>query len=148
MLAPVDGTVVAMSDVPDPVFSQSIVGPGLAIDPPRAPGVLVVAPVAGRIVKLHPHAAVVQADGSRTVLVHLGLDTIELAGAGFELHATEGDDVLAGDRLVSWDPAAVESGGRSPVCPVVAVQADPAGVRTLVAPGATVRAGEPLLEWG
>ena len=59
------------------------------------------------------------------MLVHLGIDTVQLKGEGFTLLAAEGDDVEAGAPVVEWDPAAVEAGGRSPVCPVVA-NADPA----------------------
>ena len=66
VLAPVAGTVVAMADVPDPVFAGEIVGPGLAIDPSRGGTVVVVAPVAGRIAKLHAHAFVIQSDARLT----------------------------------------------------------------------------------
>ncbi|NMR19650.1 PTS glucose transporter subunit IIA [Cellulomonas fimi] len=147
VLAPVAGTVVAMADVPDPVFAGAIVGPGLAIDPSRDGVVDAVSPIAGTIVKLHPHAFVVQADGDRGALVHLGLDTVQLGGEGFTLHAAEGDAVAAGDLVVSWDPAAVEAGGRSPICPVVALQGAPEAVNGLVEPGTSVTAGEPLFEW-
>ena len=147
MLAPVAGTVRAMTDVPDPVFSGEIVGPGLAIDPSRDGVVDVVAPVAGTIVKLHPHAFVILADGGRGALVHLGLDTVELGGKGFTLHVAEGTIVAAGDVVVSWNPAEIETGGRSPMCPVVALQGRSEDVVGLVAPGTVVRAGEPLFEW-
>lgn len=147
MLAPVAGTVRAMADVPDPVFAGEIVGPGLAIDPSRDGLVEAISPVAGTIIKLHPHAFVILAPGSRGLLVHLGLDTVQLGGAGFTLHAAEGDTVAAGDTVVSWNPADVADGGRSPVCPVVALDAEPGTVTALVAPGETVRAGEPLFEW-
>jgi PTS system glucose-specific IIA component len=147
VLAPVAGTVMAMADVPDPVFAGEFVGPGLAIDPTRGGTVVAVAPVAGKVVKLHPHAFVIQAEEGRGALVHLGLDTVQLAGQGFTLHAAEGDSVSAGDRMVSWDPAAVEAGGRSPVCPVVALQGAPDAVAPLAAVGSSVAAGDPLLEW-
>ena len=147
VLAPVAGTVRAMADVPDPVFAGEIVGPGLAIDPSRDGLVEAISPVAGTIIKLHPHAFVILAPGSRGLLVHLGLDTVQLGGAGFTLHAAEGDTVAAGDTVVSWNPADVADGGRSPVCPVVALDAEPGTVTVLVAPGETVRAGEPLFEW-
>lgn len=147
VLAPVSGTVRAMADVADPVFAGEIVGPGLAIDPSRDGVIEAIAPVAGKIFKLHPHAFVIVAPGSRGVLVHLGLDTVQLAGAGFTLHAAEGDTVAAGDVVVSWSPANVEAGGRSPICPVVALEGKPRTVTGLVAPGAVVQAGDPLLEW-
>ena len=147
VLAPVAGTVLAMADVPDPVFAGAIVGPGLAVDPDRPGPSTAVAPAAGTIVKLHPHAFVLQVDDGRALLVHLGLDTVQLAGTGFTLHVTEGDRVAAGDRVVSWDPHVVEAGGRSPICPVVALEGVPASVRGLLAPGDRVDVGDPLLEW-
>jgi glucose-specific phosphotransferase system IIA component len=147
VLAPVAGTVQAMAEVPDPVFAGEIVGPGLAIDPSRYGVVTAIAPVAGKIIKLHPHAYVIVADGTRGVLVHLGLDTVQLGGKGFTLHLAEGDSVAAGDVVVSWNPSEIEAGGRSPVCPVVALEGLPGSVTGLVAPGALVRAGYPFFEW-
>jgi sugar PTS system EIIA component len=147
VLAPVAGTVLAMAEVPDPVFAGEIVGPGLAIDPSRDGVVKAIAPVAGKILKLHPHAYVILAEGSRGALVHLGLDTVQLGGLGFTLHVAEGDTVAAGDVVLSWTPADVEAGGRSPICPVVALEGKPEAVTGLVAPGTTVREGEPLFVW-
>lgn len=144
--APVSGTVLALGDVPDPVFAGAMVGPGLAIAPATGDGVVAaLAPVAGTVAKLHPHAFVVTA-GGRAVLVHLGLDTVQLAGEGFELVVAEGDHVDVGDVVVRWEPAAVEAGGRSAVCPVVALDG-PTEVAGLVAPGAAVTAGDPLFAW-
>lgn len=147
VVAPAAGAVVAMADVPDPVFAGSIVGPGLAIDPDQDGVQPVVAPVDGRVAKLHPHAFVVQVDHARAVLVHLGLDTVQLGGVGFTLHVAEGDAVTAGQTVVTWTPSAVAAGGRSPVCPVVALQGQPADVRPLVEPGVRVEVGADLLEW-
>jgi len=147
VLAPVAGTVRAMADVPDPVFAGEIVGPGLAIDPSRAGVVDVVAPVAGKIMKLHAHAFVILAEGGRGALVHLGLDTVQLGGVGFTLHVAEGDTVAAGDVVVSWNPADIEAGGRSPICPVVALQGKPEAITGLAAVGTAVAPGEPLFEW-
>src|SRR5690606_33615836 len=107
--SPVAGRVVAMRDVPDPVFAECMVGPGLAVDPDREAGAGAVAPCAGVVVKLHPHAFVLlapsgdaqAAEGSgRGVLVHLGIDTVQLEGEGFTLLAAEGDTVEAGQELV------------------------------------------------
>ncbi|WP_199423919.1 PTS sugar transporter subunit IIA [Actinotalea solisilvae] len=150
LVAPVAGTVMAMAEVPDPVFANAIVGPGLAVDPAQGDDggpADAVAPADGTIVKLHPHAFVVQLDEHRAVLVHLGLDTVQLAGEGFTLHVAEGAQVRTGDRVVSWDPAAVAAGGRSPVVPVVAVQGETSAVRGLVEPGERVTVGTPFLEW-
>lgn len=147
VLAPLAGTVLPMADVPDPVFSEELVGPGLALDPSRAGTVTAVSPVAGTVAKLHAHAFVVVGEGGRGALVHLGLDTVQLGGEGFVLHVAEGTEVAAGDAVVSWDPGAVEAGGRSPVCPVVALDAKPGSVTLVAEPGAQVSAGEPLFTW-
>jgi PTS system glucose-specific IIA component len=147
VLAPVAGTVLALAEVPDPVFAGEIVGPGLAIDPSRYGVVTAIAPVDGKIIKLHPHAYVIVSEGTRGVLVHLGLDTVQLGGKGFTLHVAEGDSVAAGDVVVSWNPSEIEAGSRSPICPVVALEGAPGTVSGLVEPGGFVRAGDPLFEW-
>jgi sugar PTS system EIIA component len=144
VLAPVAGTAIGLASVPDPVFSQALVGPGMAVDPAREPG-QAVAPITGRLVKLHPHAYVVVGEDDRGVLVHLGIDTVHLRGEGFALLATEGDLVGAGQPVVFWDPAEVGAGGRSPVCPVIALDAARGSV-TPIARG-RVRAGDELFEW-
>lgn len=147
VLAPVAGTALAMEQVSDPVFAQSLVGPGLAIDPARDGDVDVVAPLAGIVVKLQPHAFIVRDADGRAVLVHLGIDTVQLGGEGFTLHAAEGAEVTAGQRLITWSPAAVEAGGRSPVSPVVALEGNAEDLRMLLEPGAAVAAGDGLFEW-
>lgn len=148
VLAPVTGTVVDVSEVDDPVFSAGLVGPGLAIEPDGVRGGEAVAPITGKIVKLHPHAFVVQHDDGRAVLVHLGIDTVKLGGEGFTTHASEGDVVQRGTVLVTWDPAAVRDGGKSAVCPVVALEATPDAVDRLAQVGTLVEHGEDLLTWG
>ncbi|MFC4586449.1 PTS sugar transporter subunit IIA [Sphaerisporangium corydalis] len=145
VLAPVAGSVVGLAAVPDPVFSEGLVGPGTAIDPVREPGT-VLAPIDGTILKLHPHAYVIVGGDGRGVLVHLGIDTVELRGEGFRLLAGEGERVRAGQPVVAWNPAAIEAGGRSPICPVVALEARPGTVSPVVTAGA-VRAGDELFRW-
>jgi PTS system glucose-specific IIA component len=145
VLAPVSGLAVGLSGVPDPVFAQAMVGPGTAIDPLRE-AVDAVAPVGGTIVKLHPHAFVVLDDDKHGVLVHLGIDTVQLKGEGFELLAAEGDQVSAGDPLVRWNPAEIEAGGRSPVCAVVALDASAEALSDVVESG-DIRSGDDLFTW-
>ena len=145
VLAPLPGRVLPLSEVPDPVFAGAMVGPGAAVDPPRGP-VQAVAPVDGRIAKLHPHAFVVVTSSGRGVLVHLGIDTVQLEGEGFRLLAAEGDEVTAGTPLVEWDAAVVEAGGRSPVSPVIALDAPPEAIGDTVASG-QVEAGAELFSW-
>ncbi len=118
--APLDGTVIALADVPDPVFSAQMVGAGIAIRPAdRTGSVDVAAPVPGRLLKLHPHAFVILTDDKKGVLVHIGIDTVQMRGNGFELVAAEGDTVAAGDVVVRYSPEAVVAAGYDDVCPVV-----------------------------
>jgi PTS system glucose-specific IIA component len=142
--APFAGTAIGLSDVPDPVFSTAMVGPGIAIDPERAP-VTVVAPIAGTLAKLKPHALVIVTADGRGVLVHLGIDTVHLDGEGFTLLAAEGDVVDAGQPIISWNPADVEARGLSPVCPVVALDAAEGSIENLAQ--GPVDPGAPLFVW-
>ncbi len=144
--SPVSGRVVALSDVPDPVFAGSKVGPGVAVDPVPGSGTAV-SPVAGKLVKLHPHAFVVVATDGRGVLVHLGIDTVQLKGEGFELLTSEGDAVEAGGPVVRWNPTGVQTGGRSPLCPVVALDAFADEVADPGPPDRPVGPGDPLFTW-
>jgi PTS system glucose-specific IIA component len=148
VIAPVTGTVIGLGRVPDPVFADAMVGPGPAIDPDRVVGEAL-SPIAGRLVKLHPHAFVVVDDTSgaeRGVLVHLGIDTVQLEGAGFELLVAEGDVVVAGQPVVRWNPADIEAGGRSPVCPIVALGAEAGDLADVLESG-SVKSGDPLMTW-
>ncbi|GGM70204.1 PTS glucose transporter subunit IIA [Longimycelium tulufanense] len=145
VLSPVEGTALPLSEVGDPVFAQAMVGPGIAVDPARGAGDAV-APIDGTVVTLHPHAFVVATDSGAAVLVHLGIDTVQLKGDGFTLHVVKGETVRARQRMISWDPATIEAGGRSPVCPVIALDATAEALTGLRQPG-QVAAGEPLFTW-
>lgn len=147
VLAPLPGTVVALEEVPDPVFSGAIVGPGLALDPHREGEVEVIAPISGTIVKFHPHAFVIVGADGHGVLVHLGLDTVQLGGAGFMLHAAEKDTVEAGQLLVTWSPQEIEDGGRNPISPIVALDGKAQALTLSVQPGDVVSAGDSLFDW-
>jgi glucose-specific phosphotransferase system IIA component len=95
-----------------------MVGYGAAIDPPREV-VDAVAPVSGKLLKLMPHAYVVLTPGGVGVLVHLGLDTVALKGEGFTTRVSEGDDVTAGQLVITYDVPLIESKGLNPIVPVV-----------------------------
>lgn len=118
VLAPLDGIAVDLEKVPDEVFAQKMAGDGVAIDPS---GSVAVAPVSGQLVKLFPggHAFGIAADGGVELIVHLGLDTIELKGEGFERLATEGQVVQAGTPIVRFDRAVIEHMGKVMLSPVV-----------------------------
>ncbi|MFF2066098.1 PTS glucose transporter subunit IIA [Streptomyces sp. NPDC058200] len=143
--APLPGHVIGLAAVPDPVFSGAMVGPGTAIDPVREPGEAV-SPVDGVVVSLHPHAFVVVDSADHGVLTHLGIDTVQLNGEGFELLVEKGDTVARGQAVVRWNPAAVEAAGKSPVCPVVALDASAGSLADLREDG-EVKAGDSLFGW-
>ncbi|MCJ0894853.1 PTS glucose transporter subunit IIA [Rhodococcus sp. ARC_M5] len=146
ILSPVAGRVISLADVPDPVFSAQMVGAGVALQPAASDGpVEVRSPVAGKILKLHPHAFVVFTDDKAGVLVHIGIDTVKMKGSGFELVAAEGDRVEAGDLVVTYDPAAIASAGYSDVVPVVLMDSKPDSV-TSASIGTDVVKGDPLFE--
>ena len=111
------------------MVAGQLVGAGVAGDPTGGEGaVTAVAPGDGTIVKLHPHAFALQGAAGTDVLVHVGIDTVKLSGEGFELLATEGDTVSAGDPVVRFTPATITAAGYSPVCPVVLLASAPDSV--------------------
>lgn len=144
ILAPMPGRVANLADVPDQMFSEGMLGPGLAIDPTRAP-VVVVAPVAGTIASLFPHAMGIET-GAYSILVHLGLETVQLNGEGFTVLKAKGDTVEAGEPIIEWDPAGIEAGGLPVISPVIAIQAEAGSINQLVADGTDVQTGTPLFE--
>lgn len=129
MLAPMTGLAVPLSTVDDPVFAEGIAGDGVAIVP-EVPGggsvIEVVAPVAGHLARLFEggHAFAIEAAGGVEMIVHIGLDTIELKGDGFELIATEGDVVEAGQPIVRADLDRIKETGYDPVTPVIVMNPD------------------------
>jgi len=143
--SPVDGSVVALSAVPDPVFSQAWVGPGLAVAPALV-AADVLSPIAGVVMALHPHAFAVAGESGQAVLVHLGIDTVKLKGDGFVVHVVKGETVRAGQPIIGWDPAALADAGFSVVCPVVALDAQNTALADF-APEGPVSAGDHLFSW-
>ncbi|MFH8619673.1 PTS glucose transporter subunit IIA [Streptomyces sp. NPDC017979] len=143
--SPLAGRAIGLAAVPDPVFSGAMVGPGTAIDPAREPSEAV-SPVDGVVVSLHPHAYVVVDAEGHGVLVHLGIDTVQLNGEGFELLVNKGDTVTRGQAMVRWNPVAVEEAGKSPICPIVALEATADALGEVVESG-EVKVGDSLFSW-
>ena len=143
--SPLTGRAIGLAAVPDPVFSGAMVGPGTAVDPVRE-RTEAVAPVDGIVVSLHPHAFVVVDSEGHGVLTHLGIDTVQLNGEGFELVAAKGDTVTRGQTVVRWDPAAVEEKGKSPISPVIALEATAEALGDVLEDG-DVERGQALFGW-
>jgi glucose-specific phosphotransferase system IIA component len=124
VIAPLSGQAVSLSEVSDEVFASGMAGDGVAVIPSESGEV--VAPISGRLVKLFEggHAfGIASADGVE-LIVHIGLDTIEMRGAAFERLATEGDEVEAGTAIVRFDLEKITSAGYDPVTPVLITNAD------------------------
>jgi PTS system glucose-specific IIA component len=144
VLSPLVGVAVPLPSVPDALFAAGAMGPGAAITPP-AEIVDVVAPIDGTLLQVFPHAFVVVADDGLAVLVHLGIDTVDLAGAGFTAFAAKGDRVAAGAPVIAYDVPAILAAGHSSVVPVIVLERSPEDVRVLVDEGAALLPGVPLL---
>ena len=110
IFAPAAGTVMALADVPDPVFASGAVGEGFAVDPSEGN---FVSPVDGELILLAKtlHAFAVRTDAGAEILVHIGMDTVKLKGEGFTAHRAKGESVKQGDLIISCDLAADGASG-------------------------------------
>ncbi len=143
LLSPLVGRAMPLADSPDPVFAAGLIGNGIAIDP--AVGELR-APCAGVVIAAHAsgHAITVRSDDGAEVLIHLGVDTVNLGGAGFTVHVAEGQKVAAGDRLVGFDVAAIRPKVTSMVSMMVVANGEAFSVTSTVV-GRDVGFGEPVM---
>ncbi|MFJ5385537.1 beta-glucoside-specific PTS transporter subunit IIABC [Pectobacterium sp. CHL-2024] len=123
IMSPLSGKLVALSDINDDVFSQGLLGQGVAIIPDKGE---VVAPVSGEIITFleSKHAVGIRTDNGLELLIHVGLDTVNLNGKHFTGHIKPGDRVSAGDRLISFDLHEIMRLGYDPITPVVIINSD------------------------
>ncbi|MFJ5401335.1 beta-glucoside-specific PTS transporter subunit IIABC [Pectobacterium sp. CHL-2024] len=123
IMSPLSGKLVALSDINDDVFSQGLLGQGVAIIPDKGE---VVAPVSGEIITFleSKHAVGIRTDNGLELLIHVGLDTVNLNGKHFTGHIKPGDRVSAGDRLISFDLHEITRLGYDPITPVVIINSD------------------------
>ncbi|MDP4143328.1 MAG: glucose PTS transporter subunit IIA [Bacillota bacterium] len=115
---PIDGEVVGLEQVPDDVFAGKMLGDGFAIIPE---GNKVYAPTDGEIKVLFPtkHAIALETDSRLEILVHVGIDTVNLNGEGFTAHVNQGDMVKKGDLLLTFDADIIKEKAKSIVTPVI-----------------------------
>lgn len=143
LCAPVTGKAIKMTDVPDPVFSGEVLGKGCAIWPE---GDMVYAPVTGEVTVTMGHAVGLKSDSGIEVLVHVGVDTVDMQGHGFTGYVKQGDRVKAGDPMIKIDRDAIKAAGH-PDCVVLAVSnmADFSDVAMSAEADAHVEAGTPVV---
>ncbi len=117
LFSPIYGEVISLSEVPDPVFAQKMMGDGLAFIPKDGK---VVSPVSGKIVRIFPtkHAIVILTENELEILIHLGLDTVELNGKGYEVFVNEGQQIKVGDPLMNVDLELLEKYNKEIVTPM------------------------------
>ncbi|MCA1583469.1 MAG: phosphoenolpyruvate--protein phosphotransferase [Acidobacteria bacterium] len=136
--APLSGVVIPIDEVPDPVFAQRMVGDGVSLDPISNS---LLAPCAGRIVQLHPsgHAVTLLSAEGIEVLMHIGLDTVQLKGQGFTARAAVGHQVNAGDPLIDFDAEYVATHAKSLLTPILITSLE--RVKAMTPAQGTVTAG-------
>ena len=124
-MAPLSGVIVPLEKVPDAVFADRLVGDGISIDPVSQD---LLAPCDAKVIQVHRarHALTLDADGSE-IVIHIGLDTVELKGDGFTAHVKAGDTVRRGDRLISFDADLVATRARSLLTQVLIANAESVG---------------------
>ena len=117
---PLQGTILAAADIPDPAFAANALGASFAIDPTGGDGI-VRAPANGSVATIFPtrHAIGLETDNGLEILIHIGIDTVKLNGEGFEVLVKEGERVAAGQPLVKVDLAAIAGKVPSLVTPVI-----------------------------
>lgn len=132
--APLQGEALPLDATGEPVFGGGLIGPGLAIRPTAS---RVVSPADGVVVAAPPsaHAIGLRFDNGLELLVHVGIDTVKLAGRHFDLRVEQGDRVTAGQVLLEFDAAAITAAGFSLVTPVVVTNATAAQTITATASG-------------
>ena len=115
---PLEGELIELANVPDNMFAEKMMGDGFAIEPSDG---LVVSPVNGEVLNLFPtmHAIGLLADDGTEVLVHIGVDTVNMKGEGFEAFVSQGDRVSVGDELIRFDLDLVKAKAKATTTPVI-----------------------------
>ena len=121
--APLTGKVIPVTEVPDPVFAEKVLGDGIAVDPTEG---TVYSPVDGTIFQIaHTfHAMGIESDDGLEILVHLGIDTVKLEGKGFQSFVEVGQKVKKGDKIMEMDIGFIRGQGLSPMSPCIITNLD------------------------
>ncbi|PHS41409.1 MAG: PTS N-acetylmuramic acid transporter subunit IIBC [Sulfurovum sp.] len=141
--SPVDGQVVALESVDDEVFSQKLVGDGVAVIPMSN---RFKAPIDGVVSKIFStnHAYSIKSPKDLEVMVHIGLETVALEGKGFTRIANEGDEVKAGDVIIEADLAYIREHAKDIITPVIIMEES--DVKEIDKRLTIVKAGDMIME--
>ena len=118
ILSPTNGELLELSEVPDQVFSQKIMGDGFAI---KSNDGNIVSPVNGTVEMIFDtkHAIGLKDENGREILIHLGIDTVNLNGEGFEVFVATGDKIKAGDKLIKMNVNFIKENATSDISPII-----------------------------
>jgi phosphoenolpyruvate-protein phosphotransferase len=143
LTSPLDGWAAPLAEVPDPVFAQAMLGDGVAIDPTSA---VLHAPCDAVVINVHAsrHAVSLRAAGGLELLLHVGLETVALNGEGFTAQVAEGQQVRAGDPLLSFDLDLLARRATSLISPLVITTLGDHAITARVS-GRRVAVGDPLI---
>ena len=142
--SPLAGEVKELSQATDPVFAQGLMGRGVVIVPSQGD---LVSPVNGRVTVFFPtkHAIGILSDEGVEILMHIGMDTVNLEGKGFEGYVSQGDKVKVGDKLISFDIDMIKKAGYVTETPVIITNSDSYQVEELEQLPRTVERGSQLM---
>ena len=123
VVSPLAGQVKPLSQATDPVFSSGVMGQGVVIEPSQGE---LVSPVNGTVTVLFPtkHAVGIVSEEGVEMLMHIGMDTVSLDGQGFEAHVVQGDKVVVGQQLISFDMDVIKEAGLVTETPVIVTNQD------------------------
>ena len=118
IISPTNGQILELSEVPDQVFSQKLMGDGFAI---KSTDGIIVSPINGTVEMIFEtkHAIGLKDANGRELLIHLGIDTVNLKGEGFNVFVNVGDKVKAGDKLIEMDVEFIKANAPSDISPVI-----------------------------
>lgn len=121
--SPIVGTALSLSEVPDEVFASKMMGDGMAVEPTEN---ILYAPINGEIVQVFPslHAVGLKTSNGLEILLHIGIDTVNLDGEGFESFVGVGDKVTAGQKLISFDLDLIKEKAKSTITPLIITNMD------------------------
>lgn len=141
--SPLTGNLVKLPDVPDPVFSSGMMGQGIAVEPTIGK---VVAPADAEVTTLFPtgHAIGLKTPSGAEILIHVGMDTVQMNGDGFKTHVQQGDSVKKGQLLIEFDIEKIKKAGYPIITPML-VTNSAAYKEIKPVEGASIKSGEDIL---
>ncbi len=144
LASPLTGNLVSMENIPDPVFSSGALGQGIAVEPTEGK---VFAPADAEVTTLFPtgHAIGLKTENGTEVLIHIGMDTVDMEGKGFTTHCAQGDKVKKGQLLIEFDIAAIKAANHPIITPVIVTNsASYKEIKPVT--GSTIKQGDNLID--